>query len=136
MKTINPMPHLFVSCISLVLATGFSPRASGALLAYEGFDYPDGRDLSAGANTSVSLNLVPPGSLYLDRLNQVDLRFSKDVRLGPGTSLKGMVGLYNALNANTIQRVNNSFGTTGASWLEPDEILPGRLIKFEAQLNF
>jgi len=70
--------------------------------------------------------------MYGDRLNQVDVRFAKTVRVG-GTRVQGMVDLYNALNANPVLAQNNAFG---ASWQRPLQMLQGRLVKFGAQLTF
>ena len=93
------------------------------------------RDLSAGPTTTVSLQIVAPGSMYLERLNQLDLRLGKNIKLG-GSTLKASLGIFNALNENTIIGANSAFGTDGALWLEPDSIVNARLLKFEAQLNF
>jgi hypothetical protein len=79
----------------------------------------------------VTTNLVEPGTLYGDRLNQLDLRFSKALQLG---GLRTMVNfdLYNALNGNTVLSHNNNY----ASWLTPQSILDARLAKFSVQLDF
>ena len=94
-----------------------------------------GRNLSAGATANVTVNIVPPGTMFLDRVNQFDLRAARDFRFG-GTRVRGMIDLYNVFNANTVVTANPSYGTTGATWLVPQVIMPGRLIKFAAQLNF
>ena len=41
--------------------------------------------------------------------------------------------MYNALNNNAVQVVNNNYGP---NWLKPQAILPGRLFKFSGQFNF
>src|SRR4030095_13337437 len=64
-----------------------------------------GRPLSGGAaNTTV--NLVAPGQMYGDRLNQVDLRFGKVLRFGTTRSVVSL-DLYNALNANPVLTENS-----------------------------
>jgi hypothetical protein len=73
--------------------------------------------------------------MYGDRLNQLDVRFGKIFTIRK-TRLKGMVDLYNIANANPVLTWNNTYGTTGASWLTPLSILPGRLVKFGVQLDF
>jgi hypothetical protein len=94
-----------------------------------------GRNLAAGANSSLTVNIVEPGTLYHDRFNQVDVRATKDFQLG-ALRVRGMVDLYNALNANTVIAANNTYGTNGAAWLVPQVILSGRIVKFGAQLSF
>jgi hypothetical protein len=41
-----------------------------------------GRNLAAGPNATVVIDLIPPNTEFDDRLTQVDLRFAKVVRLG------------------------------------------------------
>lgn len=94
-----------------------------------------GRNLSSGAGGTVTLNIVPPGSLYLDRMNQFDVRASRDFRVS-GTRVRAMIDFYNVFNNNTVLTVNPSYGTNGVTWRVPQVIMPGRLIKFAAQLNF
>jgi hypothetical protein len=47
--------------------------------------------------------------------------------------LLGTFEVFNALNANSMLASN---ATYGARWLEPVEILGGRLLKFGAQFTF
>lgn len=96
-----------------------------------------GRSLSAGANATAGVNLVEPGTLYVDRSHQVDLRLSKAfVKRGSGIRLKVLADLYNVFNSNPIFQSNGSYGTTGASWLVPQQVLPGRLFRIGTQLSF
>ena len=78
---------------------------------------------------------MPPATIFGDRLNQVDLRFSKVVKAGRAR-VQGMVDLYNMFNANTVLQVNNTYGTTGAAWQVPLIIEMGRFLKFGVQVNF
>ena len=73
--------------------------------------------------------------MYLDRLNQLDLRLSKTFTLGR-IAVQGNVDMYNALNSSPVVTVNQAYGSNGAAWLVPTQILLGRLVKFGARLEF
>jgi hypothetical protein len=77
-------------------------------------------------------NLLVPNTMFEDRLNQFDLRFSKIVRVG-GARVQGMLDIYNLFNANTVLDVNTRIGP---NWLRPNSILSARLFKFGVQLDF
>jgi hypothetical protein len=97
-----------------------------------------GRAPSGGAQF-VTVNLVQPGSLYGDRVNELDLRFSKIFRLA-GTRIKATLDMYNALNANPALSYNNTFNpavTTGSgAWLAPTGVLAARVMKIGASIDF
>ena len=80
---------------------------------------------------AAELQPIEPGTLYGERLNQVDLRFGKILRLGTTRTLVN-VDLYNALNANTVLAQSNAF----ANWQTPQNILTARFVKFSAQFDF
>jgi len=92
-----------------------------------------GRNLASG--TTASITLLEPNTLYNDRVTQLDLRFAKNFEVR-GFRIKGMLDVFNALNINTVTNVNNSYGTTGASWRVPTAIALARLIKVGAQIDF
>jgi hypothetical protein len=88
-----------------------------------------GRALTTG---STNVMIKRPYDEFLDRLNQVDVRFSKSIRLA-GLKVEGQFDVYNALNANTILQINPNYG---ASWRRPLAVLGARLLKFGAQIDF
>ena len=94
-----------------------------------------GRNLAAGPNATITVNLVQPGTITLDRINQLDLRFARTFAVGH-VKLKGMLDVYNALNANPVITASYTYGTNGSSWLVPQNILLGRLFTFGTQLDF
>ena len=92
-----------------------------------------GRSLSGNAQTA-TVNLVTPGDLYGDRINQIDIRAGKIVRFGRMRT-QFSVDLYNTLNSSAIQTYNQTFILNGA-WLTPNLILPARFAKLTVQLDF
>jgi len=91
-----------------------------------------GRDLGAGPNGTATVQLVAPGTLYGDRLNQFDLRFMKMVRVNK-LRIRGSLDLYNLFNASPVLAQNNNYGP---DWLRPLVILPGRFAKVGVQVDF
>src|SRR5262249_41626290 len=93
------------------------------------------RNLSTGASGTVTINTVLSGTMYADRMSQLDLRIAKAFKLGQG-KLTGSADIYNILNGSTVLSQNNTYGTTGANWLVPPSIVPARLFKVEARYTF
>ena len=89
-----------------------------------------GRGFSGGPFRLI--NIVNPGEVFIERLNQVDLRFSKIVR-AVGTRTQVNFDFYNVTNSNSIIGENASYGVT---WRAPTNILLPRLFKISAQLDW
>jgi len=81
---------------------------------------------------SLTAALIEPGTQYSDRLNQIDVRLAKSVRVG-GNRIQGTFSVFNVLNENTPLSLNYVYGS---SWLTPTKILQGRLVKFGVQVDF
>ena len=79
------------------------------------------------------LNILPPGTVFGDTLNQMDLRFAKLIDLGTGGNLRASFDIYNLFNANAVSREQAAFG---AAYLTPIGLQPGRLAKVSFQFNF
>src|SRR5579863_5927438 len=70
---------------------------------------------------------------YGDRLNQLDGRLSKTFKFGSRGRAQVMFDLYNLLNVGPVLVLNTTYG---AAWQTPTAILPGRLAKFGARIDF
>jgi hypothetical protein len=90
---------------------------------------PWGRAFAQGV---AIVNLIEPGTSYGDRLNQLDLRFTKIFTVGNG-KLDASVDLYNALNSDAIITQQNVFG---AAWTRPLSVIQPRFVKFSARWDF
>jgi hypothetical protein len=98
------------------------------------------RPFAGVAGQTITVNLVEPGTLYGDRVNQVDLRFAKILRFGRTRSNVG-IDIYNVANASPVLTYNQNFVLPSAtnptgSWLTPTSVLQSRFVKFSAQIDF
>src|SRR5262249_23499428 len=53
-----------------------------------------GRSLASGANGTATIALLPPNTQFEDRLSELDVRFTKIIRVGR-TRLQGSFDMYN-----------------------------------------
>ena len=92
-----------------------------------------GRNLSGNA-PNVTVNLVAPGTLYGDRINQLDVRAAKILKYGHSRTTVAL-DIYNALNSSAVLTYNNAF-VPGGTWLQPIAILTPRFFKITAEIDF
>ena len=76
---------------------------------------------------NIALQIIDPNSKYLDRNNQLDIRFAKVFRYARTRSTVSL-DLYNALNSNVVTTASSAFAT----WLTPQAIVNARLMKVSA----
>ena len=81
---------------------------------------------------SITVPLLVPGSKYLDRWNQVDVRLAKKFTVKK-VKLQGQFDMFNILNGNSILSTIEAYGS---SLDRPATILQGRLFAVGMQLNF
>jgi hypothetical protein len=93
---------------------------------------PLGRNLS-GAGT-VSVNLIPPATMWGARQNNIDMRIAKLLRFGTTRTQVG-VDIFNLLNADTVTLYNFGF-VPGGSWLRPIAVTPARYARINLQVDF
>ncbi len=82
--------------------------------------------------TSVTVPLLKPGTKYLKRWNQVDVRLARKFQIR-NIRVQGQLDIFNLINASSILGQVESYGTTLG---RPTAILQGRLFAVGAQLNF
>jgi hypothetical protein len=90
-----------------------------------------GRDL-AGNAANVTVNIVAPGSLQGDRLNQTDLRVGKIVRLGANRRITANVDVFNVFNRSAVLIESSAY----SAWRTPNAIMTARMLKFTVQMSF
>jgi hypothetical protein len=89
-----------------------------------------GRPLAGGA-ANITIDLVEPYTIYLDRRNELDMRFGKLLRVGRARSIVSM-DIFNMFNIDTVVNANQNF----AVWQRPTQILNGRTVKFSVQFDY
>jgi hypothetical protein len=89
----------------------------------------------AGSSNTVTVNLIEPGTLYGDRVNQFDFRVGKILRFGHTRANLGL-DIYNVFNGNPVLTYNETFSPTTTTWLRPNSVLQPRFAKVSAQFNF
>jgi hypothetical protein len=82
---------------------------------------------------TATLDLFPNRTIYEDRLQQVDLRFSRMFRFGTQGRVQGNLDIYNLFNANNVLNMTTRFGP---AWLNAIQIMGGRLAKVSVQVDF
>jgi hypothetical protein len=76
--------------------------------------------------------LNAPGTKFLDRQNQLDVRLTRAFKLH-GVNLQAQVDAYNALNTGVVLTAVQTYGT---ALDRPASILQGRLLRFGMQAKF
>jgi hypothetical protein len=92
-----------------------------------------GRNLSDNA-PNVTVNLVAPGAMYGDRINELDLRVAKLLKVGRARTVAALE-IYNVLNSGAVLTYNNVF-VPGGTWLQPLTILTPRFVKITMEIDF
>ena len=87
---------------------------------------------AATCMANLNTELIAPQTQYEDRLQQVDLRFTRRFQIRQ-TAVLGNFDIYNLLNASAILSQNAGYGS---QWLVPYETMGGRLFKFSVQFEF
>jgi hypothetical protein len=96
-----------------------------------------GRQFSGGANGQKTVNAYLPNTVFGDRLNQLDIRFSRIFRLRQAATIDANFDLYNAFNSDASLSLTNAYsGTNGGAWLKPTAVIQGRIFKLGVRWDF
>jgi len=90
---------------------------------------------TAGAASTV-INLVEPGTLFLETPRRLDLRLGKTFRVDR-YRIQGFMDIFNVFNNGTVTSVNQTYAATGTNlWKTPTGIVDARYARFGFQMNF
>ena len=93
------------------------------------------RPFAGLGSQTITVNLIEPGTLYGERVNQIDMRFAKILRFGRSRTTVGF-DVYNLVNSDAVLTYNQTFSPTTTTWLRPNSVLQARFVKFSAQVDF
>ena len=93
------------------------------------------RPFAGLGSQTITVNLIEPGTLYGERVNQIDMRFAKILRFGRTRTTVGF-DVYNLTNSNAVLTYNQIFSPTTTTWLRPNSVLQARFAKISAQVDF
>ncbi len=91
--------------------------------------YPGG---AAGRTVAQTVPLNPPGSQYLDRINQLDMNIKRTFHAGK-VQLEPGFAIYNLFNVVPVLLETTVFGST---LYTPTQTLQGRFLKLEIMVKF
>ena len=91
-----------------------------------------GRNLSAGANGTVTVNLIKPRTEMLPRNTQIDMKIGKSIRAGRA-NFEPSFDIVNLLNANGVEAYNNPVNDV---YPKPVRIQFGRFVKLNMLVTF
>jgi Carboxypeptidase regulatory-like domain len=80
------------------------------------------------------VNLLQPGQVFGDRINQIDMRFGKLVNVGSKRA-NIAIDVLNLFNSNTPTSYQQNYGN-GTQYLQPLQILNPRFVRFNVTFDF
>lgn len=118
------------------VATNGASRSANFLMNTTQFQAVTGRPLRQGVTTE-TVNLLLPGQIYGERVNNVDLRVAKVIRVARTKANIG-IDLYNLMNSNTGTAFDATYdsATNGLRWMRPTTVVQPRFVRFNVQFDF
>jgi hypothetical protein len=83
----------------------------------------------------LAIDLIAPGEVWGDRVNEIDLRVAKILRFGRMRTNVG-VDVFNLINSNAGLTYNQTLVPGQVGWLAPTQVLTPRFMKVSAQIDF
>jgi hypothetical protein len=130
--------------IDVVLSTVFQDKpniGTDQLVSISGNYTMNAADLAAAAAqlgrpltavTPPTINLTAPGTLYGDRVRQLDVSAKKIIRFAQRRLTVG-VDLYNLANNNVTLAFNQAFSPATTGWLTPTTYMNPRVLRLNAE---
>ena len=99
------------------------------------------RAFAGVAGTTVTVNLIEPGTLYGDRVNEFNLRFAKIVRFGRtrtdiGVDLNNLFNTHYATGFNTTYQFLTDNNPRPSGWSTPTSLVNPRFVRLNFTVNF
>jgi hypothetical protein len=122
------------------VATNGASRLANFLMDANQFQALTGRSLRTGVTTE-QVQLLLPGQIYGDRVNNIDMRFAKIIRFGRTRSDIGL-DLNNLFNTNYATGYNTQYAFSpgnalqDGTWGNPTSIYSPRFVRINYTLNF
>lgn len=82
---------------------------------------------------TVAIPLIRPGTQFEPRRNQLDVRFSKSLKLTAKLRSEWNLDVYNLTNNASIVSLQTAYGPT---WLKPTKVLDSRLVQIGGKIDF
>ena len=135
--SLRSTPGVQPSTVNTFVATNGTPlsanyNVTSAILQQSSLARP-----LAFAQTFQTVDLLLPGQKYGDRVNSLDMRVAKVVRIGRYRTDVGF-DFYNLVNANTGTAFNQVYDvvSNGSTWFRPTTLLAPRFARFNVTVNF
>jgi hypothetical protein len=130
-------PGVQPSTVNAFVATNGAPLSANYNVTSAILQQSSLARLLAFAQTFQTVDLLLPGQKYGDRVNSLDMRVAKVVRIGRYRTNVGF-DFYNLVNKNTGTAFNQVYdvASNGATWVRPTTILAPRFARFNVTVNF
>ena len=128
-----------IPTIDVNLAAAFQSLPGPTILANVSYSSAEiaqiiGRPLSANA-AQIEVPVIQPGTVFGDRVNQLDLRVGKVFNLDR-VRLVVNLDLHNALNTDAILELSQDYGAGGNRFLNAEQMIQGRVTQISLQVDF